>query len=73
MFGTVASEAVGCGHLVDRLVHSLYDGRAERLGDIAYTERDDIGLGVHHLEDIDLLGDVGKEVVVLQVEEVDVY
>ena len=73
LLGAVASEAVGGGHLVDGLVHGLDDGGAERLGDVADTERDDVGLGVHHLEGVDLLGDVGEQVVLLEVQEVDVY
>ena len=69
----VAPETVGGGHLVDGLVHGLDHGRAERLCDVANAERDDVGLRVHHLEDIDLLGNVSEQVVVLQIQEVDVY
>ena len=54
-------------------MHRLDNGRTERLSDVANTERDNVGLGMHHLEGIDLLGNVGKQVVVLQVQEVNVY
>ena len=73
LLGSVATEAVGGGHLVNGTVHGLDDGGAERLGDVADAERDDVGLGVHHTEGVDLLGDVGEEVVLLEVQEVDVY
>ena len=73
LLGTVAAETLGGGHLVDSPVHRLDDGRTEWLCDIANTKRYDIDLGMHHLEGIDLLGDVGEKVVVLEVQEVNVY
>ena len=73
LLGTVTTETVGSSHLVDGLVHSLNDSRTEWLGDITNTQRDDIGLGVHHLEGIDLLGNIGEQVVVLEIQKVDIY
>ena len=69
----VAMKSAGSGHLVDGLVHGLSDSRAQGLGDVANAERDDIRLGVHHLKGIHLLGDVGEQIVRLEVQEVDVY
>ena len=54
-------------------MHRLDNGRTERLSDITDTERDDVGLGVRHLEGIDLLGNVSEQVVVLQVQKMYVY
>ena len=73
LLGSITSESVSCCHLVDGLMHRLDDGRTERLCDITDTERDDVGLGVHHLEGIDLLGNVSEQVVVLQVQKMYVY
>ena len=73
LLGTVATEALGCGHLIDSFVHGLGDCGTQGLGDIADAEADDIGTRVHHLEGIDLLGNVGEQVVLLQVQEVDIY
>lgn len=70
---TIASEAVGSGHLVNSLVHGLDDSGTKGLSDIAYSEADDIGLGMHHTKGIHLLGDVGEQVVVLEVQEMDIY
>jgi len=70
---TVAAEALGGGHLVNSLVHGFDDGGTERLGDVADAEGDDVSLGVHHLEGVDLLGDVGKQIIVLEVQKVNVY
>ena len=61
------------GHLVHRLVHGLYHCRTERLGDVADTQADDLRLGVRHLEGVNFLGNVGKQVVVGQFQEVFVY
>lgn len=58
------------GHIVDGLVHSFDDGGAEGLRDVADAEADDVGLGVHGLVGVDLLGNVGEEVVLLQFKEV---
>ena len=69
----IAVESLGGSHLVDSLMHSLSNGRTQRLGDVADAETDDVGTWVHHLESVDLLGDVGEQVVVLEVQEVDVY
>ena len=73
LLGAVAAEALGGGHLVDGAVHGLGDGGTEGLGDVADAEADDVGAGVHDLEGIDLLGNVGEQVVLLQVQEVDIY
>ena len=69
----VPTKPLGGGHLIDSLVHGLGDGGTQRLGDIANAETDDVGTWVHHLESVDLLGDVGKQIVLLQVQEVNVY
>ena len=70
---TVATESLSGRHLVDSLVHGLSDGRTQWLGDIADAEADNVGTRVHHLEGIDLLGNVSEQVIVLEVQEVDVY
>ena len=62
---TVATESLGGGHLVDSLVHGLDDGRTQRLCHIADAQGNDISLGMHHLEGIHLLSNVGKQIVVL--------
>jgi hypothetical protein len=54
-------------------MHSLDNGRTEWLGDITDAQGNHISLGVHHLEGIDFLGNVGEQVVVLQVQEMNVY
>jgi hypothetical protein len=54
-------------------MHSLHDSGCQRLGHIADAQRNHIGLGVHHLEGIHLLGNVGEQIVVLQVQEMYVY
>ena len=51
-------------------MHSVDDGGAEGLRDVADAEADDVGLGVHGLVGVDLLGNVGEEVVLLQFKEV---
>ena len=73
LFGTIASETLGGAHLVGSLMHSLDDSWCERACDITYTEADDIGLGVHYLEGVHLLCDISEQVVLLKVQEVDVY
>ena len=73
LFRTVATESLCGGHLIDSLVHGLCNGRAQWLCDVADAEADDISTRVHHLESVDLLGDVSKQVVVLEVQEMDVY
>ena len=65
LFWTIAVEPFACSHLVGGSVHCLDDSRCQRLCDVADAEGDDICLGVHHLESIHLLGDVGEQVVVL--------
>ena len=69
----ITTEALGGSHLVNSLVHGLGDGRTQRLGNVADAEADDVGTWVHHLKGIDLLGDVGEQVVLLEVQKVDVY
>ena len=70
---TIAAKALDGAHLVGSLVHGLDDGWCQGLGDVTDTQGDHIGLGVHHLEGIDLFGNVGEQVVVLQVQKVNVY
>ena len=70
LLGTIAVEGLLMGHIVDGLVHSVDDGGAEGLRDVADAEADDVGLGVHGLVGVDLLGNVGEEVVLLQFKEV---
>lgn len=61
---TVASECCFHSHLVNGLVHGLYNGRTKRLGNIAYAEADNPFLRMADLVGIDLLGYVGKQIVV---------
>ena len=63
---SIAVEAAGRSHLVGSLMHSFNYRRAQWLGDVAYAQRDDVGLGVRHLEGVDLLGNVCKQIVVWQ-------
>ena len=65
LFRPIAVESLGSSHLIHGAVHGLNDSRTERLRDVADTKRDDVGFGVHHLEGVDLLGNVGEQVVVL--------
>ncbi len=67
LFRTVATKSLGRSHLVDSLMHGLRHGRTQRLGDVANAKTDDVGTWVHHLESVDLLGDIGEQVVVLEV------
>ena len=73
LFRTIPAKAFAGAHLVGSLVHGLDDGWCQWLGDVADTQGDNVGLGVHHLEGIDLFGNVGEQVVVLQVQEMNVY
>ena len=70
---TISTESLSSCHLVDSPMHGLDNSWAERLCDITDAETDDIGFGMHYLEGVHLLGYVGKQVVVLEVQEVDVY
>ena len=70
---TIATETFGGGHLVDSLVHGLCNGGTQGLSNVADAETDDVGTRVHHLESVDLLGDVGKQIVLLQVQKMNVY
>ena len=69
---SIAMNPLCSRHFVGGLVHRLDDGRCQRLRHIANTQGDDVSLGVHHSEGIDLLGDVGEQIVVLQVQEVNI-
>ncbi len=73
LFRAIATETGCSSHLVGSSVHRLDNGRTERLGDIANTQRDDISLRMHHFEGIHLLGDISEQIVVLEVEEMYVY
>ena len=73
LFRPITSKCIGGSQVIGCAVHSLYYGRSQRLRHIAYSERYDLSFGVCHFESIYLLGDVGKQVVVLQVEEMYVY
>ena len=70
---TISAEPLDGTHLMGGLVHRLDDSRSQRLRHVANAERDDVGLGVHDLEGVHLLGDVGEQVVLLQVQEMNVY
>ena len=70
---TIAAKTLDGAHLVGGLVHGLDHSGCQGLRDVADTQGDDVGLGVHHLEGIDLLSNVGEQVVVLQVQEMNVY
>ena len=62
--GAVTVERGFRSHLVHSLVHRLDDSGAERLRYVTYAKTDDTHLRVRHLEDINLLGDVGKQIIV---------
>ena len=70
---TVAAEPFDATHLVGRLMHCLDNGRCQRLRHVAYAEGYHVGLGMHHLKGVHLLGNVGEQVVVLEVQEMNVY
>ena len=66
---TVASEGSLHSHLVYSLVHCLDDGRAERLGYVTDAQTDYTLLWMCNLVGVHLLCDVGKQVVVGQLQE----
>ena len=73
LLGTVSAEALQGAHLMGSLVHSLYNGGCQGLCHITNAQRYHIGLGVHHLESVYLLGDVSEQIVLLQVQEMYIY
>ena len=68
-FRTVASEGSLHGHLIHCLVHRLDDGRAEGLGYITDAQTDNSLFRVGNLVRVYLLCDVGKQVIVSQLQE----
>ena len=66
---TIAVESLSGAHLVGSLVHRLNHGRTQRLGDVTNTHGDDVGLGVHHFEGVHLLGNICKQIVAWQFQE----
>ena len=70
---TVAAESLSSRHLIGGFMHSLDDSGSKGLGDIADPKADDVGLGMGDLKGIDLLGNICEQIVVLQVEEMNVY
>ena len=66
---TIASERSLLSHLVYSLVHRLDDGRAERLGYVTDAQTDYTLLWMCNLVGVHLLCDVGKQVVVGQLQE----
>ena len=68
-FRTIASERSLLSHLVYSLVHRLDDGRAERLGYVTDAQTDYTLLWMCNLVGVHLLCDVGKQVVVGQLQE----
>ena len=64
---TIAVEGRCIGHLRHSLLHCRYHSRAKRLCHIADAQGNDISLGMHHLEGIHLLRNVGKQIVILQI------
>ena len=69
----IATKTIGRSHFIGSLMHSLNNGRTERLRHITNAKRNNIGLGMHHLESVHLFGDIGKKVIVLQVQKVYIY
>ena len=66
---TIATEGSLYCHLIHCLVHRLDDGRAERLGYVADAQTDYSLLRVGNLVGLHLLCDVGKQVIVGQLQE----
>lgn len=60
-------------HVVDRLVHGLDYGRTERTGDVADAEAYHVGPGMRHLEGVDFLCYVGKEIILCKFQVMFVY
>ena len=73
LFGAIAVEGVCAGQLVHGAVHRLDAGRRKRTGDVADAQAYQFLVRVGHLEGIDTLGNVGKEITALQFQEVFVY
>ena len=73
LLGTISAEGLSMCHLIHRLVHSLCNGRTQRLGNIANAKRYYVSLGMGNLECLHPLGYVGKEIVLLQVKEMCIY
>ena len=63
LFRAVAVETLFRSHIVNGFVHSLDDGRSQRLRHVADAEADDRGFRVGSLVGIHLLGDVREEIV----------
>ena len=73
LLGPIAVEPALGAHLVGSLVYGLDHRRAQRPRDVAYAQADDACRGGLHLEGVHLLGNVGEQVVVRQLEEMFVY
>ena len=73
LLGSVAAKALPGSHLVGGTVHGLYHRRAKGLRHVAYAERDDVGLGMSHLEGVHLLCYIGKQVVAGEFQEMFIY
>ena len=70
VFRPVAPEGFGASHLVGRLVEGADDGGSQGACHIAYAEAYDRRFGICLLEGGHFLGDVGKEIILLQFQEV---
>ena len=69
----IAPETLLGGHLVGGLVDGLDDGGSQRLCHVADTQTNHVGLRVGGLEGIHLFGDICKQVIVRQFQEMVVY
>ena len=65
LLGTIAAEGLLVPHLLNGLVHGLYDGWSQGLRDVTDAEADDVCFWMTGLEGFYLVGDVAKEVVAL--------
>ena len=70
---TVSAEALLGTHFMGSLVHRLYNSGCQGLCHITNTQRYHVGLGMHHLESVHLLGNISEQVVLLQVQEMYIY
>ena len=73
MLGAIAVERLLDSQVVYGAVHGFNHRWTQGLGDIAYSQTDDVGIGMGHAVGVDLLGHIGEEVIVREFQEVFVY
>ena len=73
MLGAIAVKRLLDSQVVYGAVHGFNHRWTQGLGDIAYSQTDDVGIGMGHAVGVDLLGHIGEEVIVREFQEVFVY